>query len=56
MNAKQLEDVQAVVNAWIVSGTSPQYHNYMKDRLKREWPILANALETLAINSRWWER
>lgn len=37
-----------VYEAWTVPGPSPAYHRQQKDRLRREWPRLYQALEALS--------
>lgn len=41
-------EVQAVIDAWTVPGPVPNYHYYMQEKLRREWPILTKALDALA--------
>lgn len=42
------ESVADVVAAWTVQGPAPDLHRSMQARLRREWPILARALDKLA--------
>ncbi len=37
-----------VHGAWTVPGPNPAYHRQQKDRLRREWPKLYQALEALS--------
>lgn len=39
--------VRAVVQAWTVPGRRPDIHRAAQDKLKREWPTLAEAIEAL---------
>lgn len=39
--------VQAVLEAWIDSGINPAYHRAMQMKLRKEWPVLAQALDHL---------
>lgn len=41
------EKAQAVIDAWKVPGWCPAFHESMKLKLMREWPVLARALEGL---------
>lgn len=36
-----------VISAWLVPGVSPYHHKQMQDRLRHEWPMLANAIDKL---------
>lgn len=36
-----------VIQAWTNPGPSPSYHEMQKQRLRREWPVLAQALDSL---------
>jgi hypothetical protein len=40
--------VRAVLRAWTVPGPVPEYHLVWKNRLRRDWPALAKALDDLA--------
>jgi len=40
--------VRQVISAWTVPGRVPAYHKAWQDRLRKEWPVLANALDALA--------
>jgi hypothetical protein len=42
------ELVKKVIDAWLVEGANPAFHKMMKEKLKREWPVLARAIENLA--------
>ena len=37
-----------VVKAWTDPGPMPGYHRYMQAKLRKEWPVLAEALDVLA--------
>jgi hypothetical protein len=39
--------VVAVMRAWTVPGPHPHFHAAAQDRLRRTWPVLANALDAL---------
>lgn len=42
----QLEaEVLAVLDAWTDPGPMPRYHREMQAKLRREWPVLARALD-----------
>ena len=43
-----LTPVQAVVKAWTVPGSHPDWHNHMKAMLSNQMPVLARALDRLA--------
>ncbi len=45
-----------VVRAWLEPRPHPDYHLTMQDRLRMEWPVLAEALEVLAAAVRAQER
>lgn len=40
--------VEAVAEAWTSPGRSPSHHRTRQDKLHREWPELAQAIEELA--------
>lgn len=40
--------VQRVVDAWCVPGPAPDLHDKAVSDLRRRWPALASALDTLA--------
>ena len=42
------EAARAVKDAWTVPGRSPGVHRAWQERLRREWPVLARALDRLA--------
>lgn len=35
----------AIHSAWTDAGPMPDYHEHMKTKLRRDWPVLANALD-----------
>jgi hypothetical protein len=39
--------VHTVVNAWVDGGKSPNYHLFQQQRLAKEWPALACAIQQL---------
>ena len=41
------EAVVAVTDAWIYPGPNPTHHFAMQQTLRREWPVLAQALDAL---------
>lgn len=40
--------VDDVVKAWTDPGPVPVYHRYMQAKLRKEWPVLGEALDVLA--------
>lgn len=38
---------QKVIEAWRVPGSHPEYHRRMQRQLRREWPVLAAAIDEL---------
>lgn len=40
--------VKAVREAWVVEGRHPPTHRAAQEKLRKEWPTLANALDNLA--------
>lgn len=45
--------IEAVVQAWVNQGPVPGYHRHMQSKLRKEWPVLAKALEALVVEE--WE-
>lgn len=41
------EATAKVIEAWTKAGSHPAYHFAMQKQLKREWPVLAKAIENL---------
>ena len=41
--------VEDVVKAWTDPGPVPGYHRYMQAKLRKEWPVLSEALVALAV-------
>ena len=41
--------VEDVVNAWTDPGPMPGYHRHMQAKLRKEWPVLGEALVALAV-------
>lgn len=39
--------LKAVIDAWDDAGPVPDYHYVMKDWVRKNWPILGNALDNL---------
>ena len=39
--------VEQLVKAWCDAGPVPEYHYAHMDRLRREWPMLARAIEAV---------
>jgi len=35
----------AIQSAWLDAGPVPDYHEHMKNKLRRDWPTLAGALD-----------
>lgn len=44
---KFLGDAAFVFNAWNYPGRAPGYHRKMQNKLRKEWPVLAAALDRL---------
>lgn len=42
-----LQATQQVRRAWVEQGRSPHYHLRMVAMLRKEWPVLAKALDDL---------
>lgn len=42
------EIIKEIDNAWNNPGPVPSYHYAMQNKLRREWPTLANALDKLS--------
>lgn len=40
--------LEAIMKAWTDAGAVPDYHEHMKNKLRRDWPALAEALDKLA--------
>lgn len=34
-----------IQNAWVDAGPMPDYHEHMKNKLRHDWPTLADALD-----------
>lgn len=43
---------QAIVNAWLVEGKVPKYHQQQIARLRHDWPVLHLAITRLIVKSR----
>jgi len=43
-----LADAADVANAWSVAGRAPAHHRSMQAQLRKAWPTLARAVESLA--------
>lgn len=43
-----LADAADVANAWNVAGRAPAHHRSMQAQLRKAWPTLARAVESLA--------
>ena len=41
--------VEDVVKAWTDPGPMPGYHRHMQAKLRKEWPVLGEALVALAV-------
>lgn len=46
--AEVRRDLERIVQAWHVPGPVPGYHRAWQERLRRDWPALANALDAAA--------
>jgi hypothetical protein len=42
-----MKAIEQLVNAWENSGSHPPFHDRMKRKLQREWPVLAEAIQAL---------
>ncbi len=45
---RQKQAITKVLNAWVVEGRNPYFHRSIKDGVRKKWPVLYNALNTLA--------
>lgn len=43
-----MKPCDAVLAAWTDAGRVPEYHYAMQGELRRRWPVLAGALDSLA--------
>lgn len=41
--------LRPILDAYTISGRNPQYHDYVKQGLRKEWPALARALDHAAF-------
>lgn len=41
--------VEDVVKAWADPGPMPGYHRHMQAKLRKQWPVLGEALVALAV-------
>lgn len=48
MSTRKEVAAAAVAAAWLNAGPMPEYHAMMQDQLRRQWPVLAFAVEQLA--------
>lgn len=39
------EELERILDAWTKPGTHPVFHLKWQDRLRKEWPVLAQALD-----------
>lgn len=39
------DHLEAITGAWTNAGPMPDYHEHMKNKLRRDWPTLADALD-----------
>lgn len=44
----QFEDAKKVAKAWVEPGSHPDFHFDMMVKLRKDWPVLAQALDKLA--------
>lgn len=42
------DEEERVLQAWLVEGKNPAYHRAQKERLRREWPTLYQAIQAMA--------
>ena len=47
MKTPKEKAVEDIISAWIVEGIHPPTHRKLKEQLRREWPMLAKAVERL---------
>lgn len=43
--AGELERHAPIIGAWVDEGPAPGYHREMQEKIRREWPTLADALD-----------
>lgn len=46
-----LDPVEALVAAWTIPGEHPVYHRNMQDRVARNMPLVARAIERIVLES-----
>lgn len=46
------DEEERILQAWMVEGKNPAYHRAQKERLRREWPTLYQAIQALLETSR----
>lgn len=44
--------LKAVARAWNVVGANPHYHHEQQKRLIRDWPVLAEAVQAVALSEK----
>ena len=44
--------LKIAVDAWNIEGRNPEYHRMMKEKLRKEWPVLFEALSSLSTYSK----
>ena len=44
---KKNDQILAIFKAWNDAGVNPYYHETWKDKIRRDWPVLAKALDGL---------
>lgn len=47
LKRRELEALRRIYAAWKDEGINPRYHTFMKDDLRRRWPVLAKALDRI---------
>lgn len=54
LEALLYEDLERIKDAWNDSGIAPGYHQKMQNKLRREWPVLAAALDRALKDEQQW--
>ena len=47
MITPKTKGADAIIDAWLIEGVHPPTHQKLKKQLRREWPMLAKAIERL---------
>lgn len=43
------EEVRKVIAAWVLEGKNPEFHKAEKEKLYKNWPTLAKAIDDLVL-------